>query len=977
MYDSLEPGDRVLLDGNPAEVIRTEMIGDLPYVRVYIDGRGPKTVCLDDVTIEPQSNTLHSLTNIDPGALHPSHEVVSADQFDLRTQALRLRLAHEQGQLLSLNTSLVRLEPYQLACVNEVMSKLRQRVLIADDVGLGKTIEAGLIFKELDARRRADRVLFVVPAHLQNKWIRDMDRFFDIDLTKVDRAWVEGERRRHGETTNIWNQEGQRLIASMAFLRQEEFTEELDDAFWDLVIVDEAHKASKRGESPSITSQRVEQIAHQSDALLLLSATPHDGKEDAFKSLISYIDPFLVAENRELTRQMVDRVMIRRGKETIFDEGGERVFPDRDVRTVPVEMTAEEETFYDAVSKYVREVYNRSDQLDEPVVGFAMALMQKRLVSSIGAIRETLRRRLRNLLEVDEMELSADTRAYLDGDDLDEQDKERVEEELARVTVPGGDADLDEEIEVLQDLVQMAEDLPVDSKATKVQRYIQTLMEDQPDEKVLLFTEYRDTLEYLLDLFEDEPWSDEILVIHGDVDKDTRTEIEDEFNYGRSRILLATDAASEGIDLQENCHIMINYELPWNPNKLEQRIGRIHRYGQEREVKVWNFQFVRSDGTPTREAEIFELLQEKVEAIRSKVGTTADVLGMLDNIDVESLLMESIQDQKPPSATREEFEELVEEREQTLLEWFNRSLVDCSTFDQESREEIMDVVDQSEDVFGVEEDVRAFVTHAIRQLDGGLRRGSASTYDLNLPESLSRHVDSKFEEKPVTFDRELAMERDDVVYAAPDSSLVQELMTAVLDEEEGLGTEVGLKVLPFLEEPGITFLYKIAFEDGAGEVLREEIVPVFVGSSARDPNRELGQEIVETSSLQAKPERTQVSQLVTRRDDLREEADRHISQYVRRVRDELVTDREEETTREINNLEDYAEAERERIQEFIETYKQQAATGKDMDIAIRRQQDRLRELEERIEKRKENIRKKGQVISLAPELEAVCLAFPA
>ena len=976
MDHNLDPGDNIFLDGQPAEVIRTQAVGDLPYVRVFIDGVGPKTVCLDDVTIEPRPDTIHTLNDIDPSNLHPSHETVSADQFDLRTQALRLQLAHEQGQLLSLNSSLVRLEPYQLECVNEVMRKLRQRVLIADDVGLGKTIEAGLIFKELDARRRAERVLFVVPAHLQNKWIREMDRFFDLELTQADRTWVDGERRRLGSATNIWNQEGQRLVTSMAFLRSEEFDEELEDAFWDLVIVDEVHKAAKRGESPSITSQRVEQVAHQSDSLLLLSATPHDGKEDSFRSLISYIDPFLVAEGKELTRDMVDEVMIRRGKETIFDDDGNRVFPNRDVRTVPVEMTAKEEEFYDAVSEYVREVYNRSDKLNEPVVGFAMALMQKRLVSSVGAIRETLRRRLQHLLEVDELELSADARAYLDGDDLDEEGKERVEKELTQVTVPGGDAELVREIEVLQELVEMAENLPLDSKATKVQRYIQTLIEDQPDEKVLLFTEYTDTLEYLLDLFEDEPWSDEILVIHGDVDKEDRTAIEDEFNYGRSRILIATDAASEGIDLQKSCHIMINYELPWNPNKLEQRIGRIHRYGQDKEVKVWNFQFERSDGTSTREAEIFELLQDKVETIRSKVGTTADVLGMLDDLDIDSLLMESLQDQKPPSATREEFQELVEEREQTLLEWFDRSLVDCSTFDRESRQEILELVDESEEVFGTESDVRAFVTHAIRQIDGDLRRLGASTYDVSLPEQLSGQVDSKFVDIPITFDREHAMEQEDVAYAAPDSSLVQVLMAAVLEDDGEFGSKLGLKVLSSLDEAGITFLYKIAFEDGSGEILKEEIVPVFVGISSCDPNRQFGQQVMDTASLQAKPERNEISRLVTNQDDLREQADRYISQYVRRERKVLVDDREKETERELGNLEAYAESERERIQEFIQTYKQEAATGRDMDIAIRRQQERLRKLEDRIQQREENIRKKGQVISLVPDLEGLCLVVP-
>jgi len=176
----LAPGDTILLNDNPAEVIKTYSVGNLDYLRAYVEDVGVKTVCIADVDIEPQREQLGALEPMTADQLHPDHDAVSAEWFDLRSQALQLQIAHEQGQLLSISNSLVRLEPYQLACVNWVMQKLRQRALIADDVGLGKTIEAGLILKELTARNRADRVLFVVPAHLQKKWIRDMDRFFDI-----------------------------------------------------------------------------------------------------------------------------------------------------------------------------------------------------------------------------------------------------------------------------------------------------------------------------------------------------------------------------------------------------------------------------------------------------------------------------------------------------------------------------------------------------------------------------------------------------------------------------------------------------------------------------------------------------------------------------------------------------------------------------------------------------------------------------
>jgi ERCC4-related helicase len=966
--NALAPGDSILLNDTSAEVIKTYSVGDLNYLRAYVEGDGVKTVCIDDVAIEPEREQLDTVESATATQLHPDHEAVSAEWFDLRSQALQLQIAHQQGQLLSISNSLVRLEPYQLACVNWVMQKLRQRALIADDVGLGKTIEAGLILKELTARNRADRVLFVVPASLQKKWIRDMDRFFDISLTPGDRQWVEGERRRLGEETNIWNQDHQRMVASMAFLRQEEFRDDLDDAFWDVVVVDEAHKAAKRGESPSKTSKMLERVADNSDSLLLLSATPHDGKGEAFRSLVEYIDPFLVAEDRDLSTEAVDRVMMRRGKQTIYDDDGERIFPNRDVGTIPIEMTPAEDQFYQAVTEYVKHVYNRSEQLNEPAVGFAMALMQKRLVSSIGAIKATLSRRLANLVneQSTSTNLSEEASAYLEGEDLDEDGKQQAEEELAGLTITESDAQLEEEIETLRDLVSLAEGIPVDSKAQKVRRYIQQLLEEQPNEKVLLFTEYRDTLDYILDLVKDEPWADEILVIHGGVDKEDRVRIEDEFNHGQSRLLFATDAASEGIDLQHSCHIMVNYELPWNPNRLEQRIGRLHRYGQDQEVKVWNFSF---EGT--REGEIFEMLQDKVENIRGKLGNTADVLGMLDDINVDSLIMDSIQNDEPASATKEELEELIDERQQTLAEWYERSLIDTSTFDHESREKIQTVMDQSEDVYGSEADLREFFERGISVLGGNVEKAGDNLFRAELPDSLRRSPDNE-PYGPFTFNREFAMDHDGIEYISPDAELVQELMQRVLDGEQGT---LGLKLLPFIDTPGITFNYRVKFEDGTGEVIREELIPVFVDAEHQDPQQRLGQRVIEGDSVKGSSSGEHVQVLLEQQDEIQSSADRYISRRVESRRDELQERRRKETQQELDDLETYAEAERERIESFIADYERKAEAGTDMDIAIRGQRERLSKLEERIEKRRQELQRKGQVISLAPEVEAVCMAF--
>lgn len=968
MEDELSPGDRIEVDGRPAEVINTNAVGNVQYLRAYIEDIGVKTVSLSDVEITPLPDTIESLTgSVDE--LHPNHDEVAADRFDLRMEGLNLILAHEQGQLLSISNSLVRLEPYQLACVNQVMESLRQRALIADDVGLGKTIEAGLILKELNARNRADSVLFVVPAHLQKKWVRDMDRFFDIDLTVADRAWVEGERRRLGDEANIWAQDDTQLITSMAFLRQDEFQPALEEAFWDVVIIDEAHKAAKRGDSPSKTSQMAERVVHNSESALLLSATPHDGKGEGFRSLISYIDPLLVAEDQDLDRETVEQVMIRRGKTTLYDDDGERIFPDRDVQTVSVSMSPAEERLYGGVTEYVKEVYNRSEKLNEPAVGFAMALMQKRLVSSVGAIRETLRRRLQGLLTEGsaDRDLSSEAEAYLDGEDLEEADRENAEQELERLTITDGDAALQEEIDKLQDLVSQAEDIPVDSKARQVKRYIQQLLEENPNEKLLLFTEYRDTLDYLLDEVSDQPWADEILVIHGDVSKDDRQQIEDQFNHGEPRLLFATDAASEGIDLQHSCHIMINYELPWNPNRLEQRIGRIHRYGQDKEVKVWNFQF---DGT--RESEIFELLQDKVENIRSKVGSTADVLGMLDDIDLDGLIMRSVRDEKPAGATAEELEEMLEEREQTLLEWYDRSLIDPSTFDAESRERIRGVMDESEDVFGTEADIREFVSRGLEAFDGRLEKAGHQLYTAHLPPQISESG-SAIERGPLTFSRDFAMDNEGIEYLSPDDELVRRLREQVLSGDRG---RVGLKLVPFVDDPGITFVYRVSFEDGTDETIREELVPVFVDLPNANPRRPIGQQVLDADSIRAKPDGRKIRELISARDQLEAEAERYIANVVGTIHAEIGSSRQSDITNERENLEAYAAAERERIEAFIDDYEQQAAEGEDMAISLRRQRQRLENLEERVEERKSELERREQIISLAPEVEGYCLTLP-
>lgn len=288
---------------------------------------------------------------------------------------------------------------------------------------------------------------------------------------------------------------------------------------------------------------------------------------------------------------------------------------------------------------------------------------------------------------------------------------------------------------------------------------------------------------------------------------------------------------------------------------------------------------------------------------------------MLDDINVDSLIMDSIQNDEPASATKEELEELIDERQQTLAEWYERSLIDTSTFDHESREKIQTVMDQSEDVYGSEADLREFFERGISVLGGDVEKAGDNLFRAELPDSLRRSSDDE-PYGPFTFNREFAMDHDGIEYISPDAELVQELMQRVLDGEQGT---LGLKLLPFIDNPGITYNYRVKFEDGTGEVIREELIPVFVDVEQQDPQQRLGQRVIEGDSVKGSPngERTQV--LLEQQDEMQSSADRYISRRVESRRDELQERRHKETQQELDDLETYAEAERERIESLSPT----------------------------------------------------------
>jgi hypothetical protein len=334
--------------------------------------------------------------------------------------------------------------------------------------------------------------------------------------------------------------------------------------------------------------------------------------------------------------------------------------------------------------------------------------------------------------------------------------------------------------------------------------------------------------------------------------------------------------------------------------------------------------------------------------------------------------MRSVQNEEPAEATADELEELLEDREQTLLEWYDRSLIDPSTFDEESRQRMQEVIDDSEGIFGSEADIREFVRRGLEMCGGQLEKTGQQLFTVQIPAELSE-TGVETERGPVTFSRAFAMDHEGIEYLSPDDPLVQRLQQWVLADDRG---EVGLKMLPFVDAPGITFVYRVVFEDGTGETVREELVPVFVDLASANPRRPVGERVLDAETVQAAPDQTTVRNLIEDRERLETEAERYIAKVVRNVQRDLDDSRTEEIEQQRANLENYRTAERERIKAFIEQYEQQAAAGQDMEISIRNQRQRLEQLEERIEERQADLDRRARIISVAPEVEAYCLTLP-
>ena len=609
--------------------------------------------------------------------------------FRLVSEAHRIRLAYLFDTLLAVHTSLVEPFPHQITAVyREMIPRQPLRFLLADDPGAGKTIMAGLLIKELIARGDLQKCLIVCPGNLVDQWQDELFNRFQLPFEIMTNDKLESSR------TGNWFIENPLALCRLDKLsRNEDVQEKLKPTDWDLIVCDEAHKmsASFYGSEKKETKRYKlgKLLSTRTRHFLLMTATPHNGKEIDFQLFMALLDgdrfegKFRDGVHTVDTSDMMRRLV----KEQMLKFDGKPIFPERIAYTVNYKLSAPEANLYTRVTEYVREEFNRADALENDRrkgnVGFALTILQRRLASSPAAIYESLRRRRKRLQKrlQEEQLLQRGSEARLDWsrdlkllndedfedfEDLPDDEAEQTEQSIVdQASAAQTIAELEAEIGLLDNLEKLALKVK-QSGCDKKWDELSLLLQNRSEmfdahghrRKLIIFTEHKDTLFYLIEKIQALLGRPEVVVtIHGSMGREERKKTEHAFTQDKNvEILVATDAAGEGINLQR-AHLMVNYDLPWNPNRLEQRFGRIHRIGQTEVCHLWNLVAIE-----TREGHVYHRLLEKLEQERKALGGKVfDVLGKItfQNRPLRDLLIEAIRYGDQPEV-RDRLNQIVE-----------------------------------------------------------------------------------------------------------------------------------------------------------------------------------------------------------------------------------------------------------------------------------------------------------------------------
>jgi SNF2 family DNA or RNA helicase len=872
-----------LSDITPGEVIRNRN----RLWRVDRVKGNTVTATAIDGTAEDKHEFYAPIESIEEGNLEPpSFDRIGSPQFqNLLIQANRLSMLHGTAPLISLQRSRVIPTEYQLSPVVMALDSPRVRLLLADDVGLGKTIEAGLITSELLARNRADRVLVITPANLREQWKDALNHFFHVDADIISRRHRRQMEKEIPPGTSPW-EHFSKLIVSIDYAKKDDIRNEILEQDWDLVIVDEAHKIAKPHESTpnqSISMQRWEfgkQITDHAEHCLLLTATPHNGYTDSFASLLRMLDVGAVEGPRhdpKIRKEVANGHVVQRRRKDVqkwFGEEDENPFPERDQKEIKVDPTDYEKRTFDAVRDYGDLLMSMAEQKSDAsaVTRWAVIHFLKRALSSPAALRESLKNRIEKLddrleeLEEVEEELEDETAGVsetmakanaLDDDPGEEYTEEELRERVERF-VTGDKEAIQKEIEHLEEALGKAERV-TKTRDSKLQKLLNdTLPSRFAYPRVIIFTKYVDTLNYLEEMIEDDDdLRTDVYTLHGSLNEAQRNERFQKFKDSDRAVLIATDVISEGMNLQRASNQIIHYELPWNPNRLEQRNGRVDRYGQL-EDKVFIRTMVMRD---EMDLAVLNTLVKKARTIRQDYGFSPPYFG--DNEDILSLMEEEGFEVGTSQTSIVEFNDGAErqtDRDKDVFDEETLEKIQSESFYGHGDVDLDDVQKRQEETHkrvGGPETLKEFVKSALGLFDASIEMNVDETYTIEISDKkiLGPSTDVNPEYERVTFDPEMATESNDIEMVDAAHPLVQRLIEAVKEvsmaDEDRYG-RTAIKGTEVAEEPTAVYTVLARYVANTEDpTIMEEMLTVGLPVYGDSPLSE--EKINEIEESEAKP----------------------------------------------------------------------------------------------------------------------------
>jgi len=799
---AIEINQRVTVEGRPdlgvGEVVRLQEIGGAQQADVIFERGGRRHIETTLVErLRPAQNLWDRLE---------SHEFDPPLDFLLKQLAYQFPLQNAGGELSNSRTQLL---PHQILLTHSLVNATRRKFLIADEVGLGKTIEAGMTVRELIARHQANRVLIICPAGLTKNWQGELNDCFRLDFEILGRDFID-------DRPAAWERHG-RVIASIDRLKKSPRMDRLlAGPNWDVVIFDEAHHLTRKNKGKSITQnyRLAESLRGHTRDLLFLSATPHQGDQYQFWSMIRLLDEELFETPEVMLdhRGLLSRVMFRRAKREVTDAQGKPIFMRRQVHSQKFPLGTREREFYEKLTEYLREGYGVAGlgesrtTTEQRAIGFVMATFQKIMSSSPRAIKQALRRRLLALLARRHLQMEASrsrglfseqgARQLLDvlaemrqlaievlrlrpsasrdaeADSYIAQIKQRLarryEEEITEWALDSeeeteaaifADAEIPDEADKVRTLLRLVPD-GTDRKFDTLIRAIEDIRREFPQEKFLIFTQYRETQEFLAEELSSLYGEEKLALLHGGPLEDKIEAVERFWEEDGAQFLISTSAGGEGINLQV-CRVMFNYDLPWNPMAVEQRIGRIHRYGQQDTVQVYNL--IAQD---TVEERIYVLLEEKLREIAAAIGKVdargdvvedfrSEILGFLGSSpNYQELYKKALVD-RDYKRTEAEIR-LAIERAREASEALRSLTQDLETFDLEHYRKLRGQ-------FSLD-DLKLFMQKAVIRLGGTFIPMGSEIYRLDTPQPVREFPSVAAKYDAVTFDRDSAMRRRKVEF---------------------------------------------------------------------------------------------------------------------------------------------------------------------------------------------------------------------